>query len=145
MRLCTQMSCRDCKGMMGTLQNCASATLLFCVSSLKCVGRRLIRLCPNARDENLNSTENLCRAYMFRCVRPVRACLTWCNESVVHFSRCRTSFGDFQRVFLTRSPHRYASLMGFGATRRSCGDCRHQSAQGSSGVNMACYWVKSVN
>ena len=69
-----------------------------------------MRLFPNARDEHLNGKENLRRAYMFRCVRLVKACLTWCNEKVVHFSRCRTSLGDFQRVFLTRSPHRLASL-----------------------------------
>ena len=55
--------------------------------------------------------------------------LTWCNESVVHFSRCVISFGDFQRVTLARSTHRYTSLMAVRVRRRSCRDCRHQSAQ----------------
>ena len=44
-----------------------------------------MRLFPNARDEHLNGKENLRRAYMFRCVRPVTVCLTWCGEKVVQF------------------------------------------------------------
>ena len=42
---------------------------------------------------------------MFRCVRPVAACLARCHENVVRFSRCATSFGDFQSVNLARSTH----------------------------------------
>ena len=34
---------------------------------------------------------------MFRCARPVTACLARCHENVVHFSRCVTSFGDFSK------------------------------------------------
>ena len=93
-------------GVMGALQIRGSATLLFRVSSLECVGGCLMRLCSNARDENLNGKENLRRAYMFRCVRPVAACLARCHENVVRFSRCATSFGDVQSVILARSPHR---------------------------------------
>ena len=51
--------------------------------------------------------------------------------NVVHFSRCVTSFCDFQRVVFARSPHRSASLLAVRVRRRSCRDCRHQSAQGS--------------
>ena len=66
--------------------------------------------------------------------------------TVVHFSRCVTSSGDFQRVVFARSPHRSASLLGVRVERRSCRDCRHQSAQGSfdselvllGGDNIAC-------
>ena len=51
--------------------------------------------------------------------------------NVVHFSRCVTSSGDFQRVVFARSPHRSASLLGVRVERRSCRDCRHQCARGS--------------
>ena len=128
-------------GVMGALQNGGSATLLLCVSSLD-EGRCLMRLFPNARDENLNSTENLWLGCMFRCVRPVTACLTRCNENVVHFSRCVTSFGDFQRVVFARSPHRSASLLSCSCeaqklSRLSPSECPRTIRRR---VNMVCYW-----
>ena len=103
-----------------------------------------MRLFPNARDEHLNGKENLRRAYMFLFVRPVTMCLTWCSEKVVQFPGADLRLVIFQRVFLTRSVHRQASLMGIGAMRRSYGDCRHQCAQESSGVGLIWFAVHNI-
>ena len=129
---------------MDALRNGGSATLLFCVSSLDVVGVYLMILCPHARDENLNPIEKtltsvqfpVCSACDSVCGMVYRECRT--------VSRGRTSFGHFQRVPVTRSPQRQASLMGFGAMRRSCGDCRHQSTEESSGVGLIWFAIDNI-
>ena len=76
-----------------------------------------MRLCPNARDDLNSKGKSSTSLHVSVC--------TACDLDMVQ-RECRTLFqvsnfvGDFQRVFL-----------GFGAMRRSYGDCRHQSAQGS--------------
>ena len=70
--------------------------------------------------------------------------VVWVLLNVVHFSRCVTSFSDCQRVVLTRLPHRSASLLAVRVRRRSCRDCRHQSAQGSFDSELVLLGVDNI-
>ena len=78
----------------------------------------------------------------FQCVRLVTVCLTWCTENVVQFPGAELRLVMFKECLdpLTAT----IGILGFGAMRRSCGECRHESTQESSGVGLIWFAVHNI-